>query len=204
MLINSRKFIKSLAITMTTFFLIFLSSYVNIPHINALTADSFIAVTDPQGHLVGFNNLQIKGKTYNMKFTYGTYTDLYNQKNVPVFMEDEQGAEEAATLLNSALNSHNATPSQMATVPSKYASFEFSMDQTMYLIPYSFEEITRYYGEEVADKSIVIYTKAGIYNQTSKQWSSNLIIDPTFDFPLTFSSITHNVPALYASFNLVR
>jgi hypothetical protein len=145
----------------------------------------FKLVRDNLGNLVAINNLTIDNQRYNVKFIYGTFSEIFKSNN-PTFWQNQQSAKRALESINNALNARKIS-TQIGLIPRKYQSSKFAGSGNSFMIPVSGERTVRQYGEQRTE-NLYLNGVLGSFDEKQKTWSNY-----SFD---TFS-LTPDTPFMY-------
>ncbi|BAZ38519.1 hypothetical protein NIES4101_44560 [Calothrix sp. NIES-4101] len=155
-------------------------------------------IRDRKGNIIGINNMTIDKKRYNIKFRYGTFSEIYHPNNQtktnPTFWQNPQAATQALVAINTALNSRKPISSKLGIISSKYESTAFSGSGNSFMIPVSSDRTVREYGIQRTE-NIYVNGVIGSFEANKKSWIN-------YSFPDFF--LTPNTPFTYVQINPVN
>ncbi|MEA5574411.1 hypothetical protein [Calothrix sp. UHCC 0171] len=155
-------------------------------------------IRDRKGNIIGINNLTIDKRRYNIKFIYGTFSEIYHPNNQtktnPTFWQNPQAATQALVAINTALNSRKPISSKLGVSSSKYTSTAFSGSGNSFMIPVSSDRTVREYGTQRTE-NIYVNGIISSFEANKKAWIN-------YSFP--DFSLTPNTPFTYVQINPIN
>jgi hypothetical protein len=130
---------------------------------------NFNLVKDNRGNIIAINNLTIDNQRYNVKFIYGTFSEVFKGQITPVFLQNQQAAKRALDSINTALNARKPVVRKIGIIPKNQSSNAGSGNN--FIMPVAIERIVRQYGK-VSTENPYVNGVISSFNEKQKTWSN--------------------------------